>query len=228
MKKPLKNLLKWYGKANALLANNILAVLLVAASLMMGGVAVALTATSHKAPQSQSTTSTNSTTSQPQTALTNSSSQSPQTTTNNASSNTNHSSTTTPTNTYTSNYKAPVCTKTPIPYQTTYFLATWMGAGEVKVQTQGQDGYTEVCTADSNGYTPSPVPLNAVTRLIDVGDGGGSLEVMSQPQSTPYDEAYARALPACDNLMQLTNNDPAAKQWCLNNVVAGIMHYYGY
>lgn len=151
--------------------------------------------------------------------------QTDQTTTRDASERTNDSSSSSPTNS--PSYKPPVCTKIVIPYTTTFKLATYLGAGQM-TSYGGTDGYKETCTADSSGYVPSKSPVDPVNKVISIGDGGGSLSVAPHPQSVPYEEAYSRALPACDEFNRVTNYDPAATQWCLNTVVAGIMHYYGY
>ena len=114
-----------------------------------------------------------------------------------------------------------------LPYKTNYKLASYLGSGSTNV-IGGKDGYTSVCTADSNGLKPNDANIQPVDRTIYVGDGGGSLSVSPHPQSEPYDVVYARAIPSCDELASITNNDPTARQWCINNVVAGILHYYGY
>jgi hypothetical protein len=119
------------------------------------------------------------------------------------------------------------CVKTVLPYKTNYKLASYLGSGSTNV-IGGKDGYTSVCTADSNGLKPNDANIQPVDRTIYVGDGGGSLSVSPHPQSEPYDVVYARAIPSCDELASITNNDPTARQWCINNVVAGILHYYGY
>ncbi len=119
------------------------------------------------------------------------------------------------------------CVKTVLPYKTNYKLASYLGSGSTNV-IGGKEGYTSVCTSDSNGQKPNDANIPPVDRTIYVGDGGGSLSVSPHPQSEPYDVVYARAIPACDELLQITGNDPTAKQWCINNVVAGILHYYGY
>lgn len=119
------------------------------------------------------------------------------------------------------------CVKTVLPYKTNYKLAPYLGSGSTNV-IGGKEGYTSVCTPDSNGLKPNDANIQPVDRTIYVGDGGGSLSVSPHPQSEPYDVVYARAIPACDELASITGNDPTARQWCINNVVAGILHYYGY
>ena len=150
---------------------------------------------------------------------------------NNGGSNASNSSSSTPQPTTTNSPNKPYtpynCVKTVLPYKTNYKLATYLGSGSTNV-IGGKDGYTSVCTPDSNGLKPNDAHLPAVDRTIYVGDGGGSLSVSPHPRSEPYDVVYARAIPACDELLSITGNDPVAKQWCINNVVAGILHYYGY
>jgi len=217
---------KYWRQANSLLAGNLIVTVIIVA--ILASIATAAVVHNSQAPNNQTPAT------QPE-QLTSGNSQISGLSPSSSNSNSNKSSatnnrsggTSSSTTSSIKQYVAPACTKTPTPYKTSYFEATWLGAGSI-TSTGGTDGYTETCTADSNGYTPQIVPLNPLNRVIDVGDGGASLATPIHDGET-YDEVYNnRALPACDNLLAATNNDPAAKQWCINNIVAAILHYYGY
>lgn len=65
-------------------------------------------------------------------------------------------------------YVASVCTKTPIPYQTTYENVSYLYVGETS-SYGGYEGYTSTCTADSEGYTPPSYTISPIDKTVLVG-----------------------------------------------------------
>ena len=131
----------------------------------------------------------------------------------------------------TSTYTAPVCTETPLPQSTTYYVNLRPGqssAGQVTIEMNGFVGFTKQCTADSNGYKPADVSVASVNRRIGVGDGGATYATPHSNWWESYETVYARSASACDELAAATNNDPIANQWCVTNIIGAIMHFYGY
>jgi uncharacterized protein YkwD len=65
-------------------------------------------------------------------------------------------------------YVAPVCTKIPIPYSTTYVDASYMDVGQTS-SSGGIDGYTNTCTADSTGYQPPDYTISPINKTVYTG-----------------------------------------------------------
>lgn len=65
-------------------------------------------------------------------------------------------------------YVAPVCTKTPIPYETVYEDVNYMFEGETS-SYGGYEGYTQTCTADSTGYKPQDYTISPISKTVLVG-----------------------------------------------------------
>lgn len=65
-------------------------------------------------------------------------------------------------------YVASVCTKTPIPYKTTYEESSYMYMGET-TSWGGYGGYISTCTADSEGYTPPSYTIQPIDKTVIVG-----------------------------------------------------------
>lgn len=74
-------------------------------------------------------------------------------------------------------YVASVCTKTPIPYKTTYEERSYMYVGET-TSWGGYEGYTSTCTSDSEGYTPPSYTIQPIDKTVLVG-------TKPKPDSTP-------------------------------------------
>lgn len=88
-------------------------------------------------------------------------------------------------------YVAPVCTKVPIPYKTTYENANYIPVGETQT-FGGTDGYIDSCTADSTGYKPSDITLQPQNKIIYVG---------TKPVTSPaeaYQQCYDSAKATAD------------------------------
>lgn len=97
-------------------------------------------------------------------------------------------------------YLASVCAKTNIiPYKTNYKNRSSLAPGEIYV-SQYEDGYTMVCSPDSNGIKSSDYSINVYDKNIYVGDGGAST---AQPihdntvDGATYEGAYAWAPKDC-------------------------------
>lgn len=103
----------------------------------------------------QNTSDTSSTSEQPSTTPTN--------TSQNAGANSYNSR---PVNTYI----ASVCTKTTIPFTTTYLDTSWLAQGDSRTYG-GVDGWSQTCTADSNGIKPMDLNVPPYNRTVYTGTG---------------------------------------------------------
>lgn len=107
-------------------------------------------------------------------------------------------------------YIAGVCTRTPIPYETIYTNTYTLPKGQSEVHSPGKAGYTNTCTADSQGHTWSDLPVPSVPEVIYVG--------VANPTTPPSGGiSYQEAQSSC---LALGTGDSSAFEQC--------MHAYGY
>ena len=69
---------------------------------------------------------------------------------------------------YKSDYIAPVCTRTVLPYSTSYQDVSYMDVGQTS-SLGGTDGWTRTCTADSLGWKPTDITYPPYDKVVYVG-----------------------------------------------------------
>jgi len=69
---------------------------------------------------------------------------------------------------YKSDYIAPVCTRTVLPYSTSYQDVSYMDVGQTS-SLGGTDGWTQTCTADSTGWKPTDITYSPYNKVVYVG-----------------------------------------------------------
>jgi len=74
----------------------------------------------------------------------------------------------TPSTPTSSGYRAPVCTTTVIPAGADTVYSQYMYIDERDI-IEGKNGYDEVCTADSTGWTPTPTHRDPINAKIYIG-----------------------------------------------------------
>jgi hypothetical protein len=88
-----------------------------------------------------------------------------------------------------SNYIPPICTKTAIPYSTSYQNASYMNVGQT-FSSGGTNGWKETCTADSDGFKPTDITIPPVNQIIYVGTRQPA--TLPPPTTTPPPNYVAR------------------------------------
>lgn len=86
-------------------------------------------------------------------------------------------------------YVSSVCTKTPIPYKTSYTNASFLPVGETTT-VGGTDGYTQTCTADSTGYKPLDITVKSNDKTVWVGTKVAYVASVCTKITIPYQTNY--------------------------------------
>jgi len=107
-------------------------------------------------------------------------------------------------------YMAPVCTKTPVPYEIKYIDVSYLYVGETE-EYGGRDGYRETCTADSTGYKPPDFTSPPYDKTIYRGTKPKPSSSTNTPSLT-YQQAYSN----CNAILgQHGASNSSAMQQCL-------------
>lgn len=106
-------------------------------------------------------------------------------------------------------YTAPVCVTLPIPYKTEYKNVSYLSVGQTQT-TGGFDGYTKTCTADSTGYKPQDITLNAYDKTVYVGTYQSSSSTGQTGSTTTREQRIA----SCIQYIQRLSPGSSAYQQC--------------
>ena len=94
---------------------------------------------------------------------------------------------------YQSVYIPPACTKTVLPYSTSYQDASYMDVGQTS-SYGGTDGWIKSCTADSTGWKPADLTFQPYNKVVYVG----TRQPAPTPTPTYYPSYNYAAKNACD------------------------------
>ena len=114
-------------------------------------------------------------------------------------------------------YVAPVCTKTVVPYTTTFIEAPDLYPSD-SYSNGGRDGEIITCTADSLGNKPKDITYSPYNKRTYVG---------TKSDSTPtytYQQAMQAAQSQCSPIAQASGTGSSAYQVCIETV----LNNYGY